>query len=45
MTFKEWLKQKKGIDADEKNLFEYMDDYYDDYLAYMRGTKDGCAPK
>lgn len=45
MTFKEFLKIKKGIDTDSRNVFEFMDDYYDEYLAFLRGIKDGCGPK
>ncbi len=45
MTFLEFLKIKKGIDMEGKNMFEFMDDYYDEYLMYLRGVKDGCGPK
>lgn len=45
MTFKEFLKIKKGIDTDSKNVFEFMDDYYDEYQDFLRGIKDGCGPK
>lgn len=45
MTFKEFLKIKKGIDTTDRNVFEFMDDYYDEYMAYLRGVKDGCGPK
>ncbi|MCC6502362.1 MAG: hypothetical protein IT362_04410 [Deltaproteobacteria bacterium] len=45
MTFKEFLKIKKGIDTDGKDVFEFMDDYYDEYMAFLRSTKDGCGPK
>lgn len=45
MTFKEFLKIKKEIEVDDKNIFEYMDDYYDEYMMYLKGVKDGCGPK
>lgn len=45
VTFLEFLKQKKGINTDGKNMFEFMDDYYDEYLSFLRGVKDGCGPK
>ncbi|MBI1912365.1 MAG: hypothetical protein HYS21_10235 [Deltaproteobacteria bacterium] len=45
MTFIEFLKVKKEIDTEGRNVFEFMDDYYDEYLMYLRGTKDGCGPK
>ena len=45
MTFIEFLKVKKEIDVDRKKAMDYMDDYYDEYLMYLRGVKDGCAPK
>ena len=31
MTFKGFLKIKKGIDTDGRNVFEFMDEYYDEY--------------
>lgn len=43
MTFLEYLKLKKGIETDGKNVFEFMDEYYDEYLAFLRGVKDGCG--
>ena len=42
MTFHEFLKVKKGIDPKGKNLAELMDEYYDEYIEFMRGKKDGC---
>lgn len=45
MTFKEYLKLKKGIDTEGKDVFEFMDDYYDEYMAFLKGVKDGCGPK
>ena len=45
MTFLEFLKIKKGIDTDGKQMFEFMYDYYDEYLLYLRGVKEGCGPK
>ncbi len=44
MTFLEFLKRKKGIDMEGKEIFEFMDEYYDEYLAFLRGDKDGCGP-
>lgn len=45
MTFLDYVKIKKGIDPEGKDLNDLMDDYYDDYLMYLRGTKEGCGPK
>lgn len=45
MTFLQYVKQKKGIDPEGKDLNELMNEYYDDYLMYLRGVKDGCGPK
>ncbi len=45
MTFLEFLKIKKKIDTDGKNVFDFMDEYYDEYLIYLKQTKDGCGPK
>lgn len=45
MTFKEFLKIKKGLDTEGKNVFEFMDDYYDEYMDFLKGVKDGCGPK
>lgn len=43
MTFIEYLKIKKGIDTEGKNAFDFMDEYYDEYMEYLRGVKDGCS--
>ncbi|GMR05264.1 MAG: hypothetical protein BMS9Abin24_064 [Thermodesulfobacteriota bacterium] len=43
MTFMEYLKVKKKIDTEGKQPFEFMDEYYDEYLDYLRGMKDGCS--
>ncbi|MEK6791112.1 MAG: hypothetical protein AABY45_05355 [Deltaproteobacteria bacterium] len=43
MTFLEFLKVKKNINMDGKQIFEFMDDYYDEYLAFLKGVKDGCG--
>ncbi len=43
MTFLEFLKVKKGIATDGKHISEFMDDYYDEYLAFLKGVKDGCG--
>lgn len=45
MTFKEFLKQKKGIDTTAIDTMEFMDEYYDEYTAYLSNVKDGCSPK
>lgn len=45
MTFLQYVKQKKGVDPEGKDLNELMNEYYDDYLMYLRGVKDGCGPK
>lgn len=45
MTFIEFLKIKKGIETERKNALDFMDEYYDEYLMFLRGVKDGCAPK
>lgn len=44
MTFKEFLKVKKGLDTEGRNVFEFMDEYYDEYMEFLRGVKDGCSP-
>ncbi len=43
MTFTEFLRQKKGIDPDGKDLGELMDEYYDEYTEMLRHLKDGCG--
>jgi len=43
MTFTEFLKVKKGIDPEGKNLADLMDDYYEEYQEYLMGVKDGCG--
>jgi hypothetical protein len=43
MTFTDFLKKKKGIDIEGKDLNELMDEYYDEYLMFMKGVKDGCS--
>ncbi|MBI5810725.1 MAG: hypothetical protein HZB21_06020 [Deltaproteobacteria bacterium] len=45
MTFTQFLKVKKGIDPDGKDLDDLMDEYYDEYTGYLREVKDGCGPK
>ncbi len=46
MTFIQYLKMKKGIeDAESRDLNELMDDYYDEYLMFLKGIKDGCGTK
>ncbi len=43
MTFIEFLKKRKKIDPEGKDLDELMDEYYDEYIAFMRTLKDGCG--
>ncbi|MDH4226807.1 MAG: hypothetical protein OEV59_03500 [Deltaproteobacteria bacterium] len=43
MTFIEFLKKKKDIDPDTRDLDELMDEYYEEYKAFMTGLKDGCG--
>ena len=45
MTFAQFLKLKKGIDPEGKDLGDLMDEYYDEYTLFLRGVKDGCGPK
>ena len=45
MTFKEFLKQKKGIDTSRVDPMDFMDEYYDEYTEYLASLKDGCNPK
>ncbi len=44
MTFTQYLKAKKGIDPDSKEMSDLMDEYYDDYMEYLSKLKDGCGP-
>jgi hypothetical protein len=43
VTFAEFLRIKKGIDIDGKDLSEFMAVYYDEYAEYLKGLKDGCG--
>ena len=43
MTFLEFLKIKKDIDAAEGDLDELMDEYYDEYSDFLATIKDGCS--
>lgn len=45
MTFTQYLKVKKGVDPEGKDLDDLMDEYYDEYTEYLLGLKDGCGPK
>ncbi|MDP2682350.1 MAG: hypothetical protein Q8P28_06025 [Deltaproteobacteria bacterium] len=45
MTFKEFLKQKKGIDTSNVDPMDFMDEYYDEYTEYLSNVKDGCGPQ
>lgn len=44
MTFNEYLKVKKGIDPESRDLMDLMDEYYDEYQDFLMGVKDGCGP-
>ncbi len=44
MTFAEFLKIKKSIDPEGKDMMDLMDEYYDEYQDYLKGVKDGCGP-
>ena len=43
MTFKEFLKQKKDIDWEGKDLADLMDEHYEEYTEFMGKQKDGCS--
>lgn len=43
MTFLQYLKIKKGIDPEGKDLGELMNEYYDEYTSFLMGVKDGCG--
>lgn len=45
MTFTQYLKTKKEIDPEGKDLAELMDEYYDEYQDFLMGVKDGCSPE
>ena len=45
MTFNQYLKVKKGLNPEGKDLTELMDEYYDEYQEYLNGLKDGCGPE
>ncbi len=44
MTFMQFLKIKKEIDPEGKDLDDLMDDYYEEYQDFLKGVKDGCGP-
>ncbi len=44
MTFTQYLKIKKEIDPDSREMSDLMDEYYDDYMEYLSKLKDGCGP-
>ncbi len=44
MTFTQYLKAKKDVDPDSREMSDLMDEYYDDYMEFLRGLKDGCGP-
>ncbi len=43
MTFTEFLKVKKEIDPEGKNLADLMDDYYEEYQDFLMSIKEGCG--
>ena len=43
MTFLEFLKIKKDINAVEGDLDELMDEYYDEYSNFLQTLKEGCS--
>ncbi len=43
MTFMEFLKVKKKIEPEGKNLADLMDDYYEEYQEFLMGIKEGCG--
>jgi hypothetical protein len=43
VTFTEFLRIKKGIDSDGKDISEFTAVYYDEYVEYLKGLKDGCG--
>ncbi len=45
MTFLEYLRVKKGLDTEKRDFGELMDRYYDEYIEYLQGVKDGCGPE
>ncbi len=44
MTFVQFLKVKKEINAEGQDLDELMEEHYAEYNAYMMSLKDGCGP-
>ncbi|MFQ5466282.1 MAG: hypothetical protein ACE5EI_10175 [Thermodesulfobacteriota bacterium] len=44
MTFNEFLKVKKEIDPEGRDMADLMDEYYDEYQEYLLGLKEGCGP-
>ena len=45
MTFIEFLKIKKEIDPEGRDLSELTDEYYEEYTEYLMAQKDGCGPE
>lgn len=48
MTFMQYLKIKKGVDTEGKDLMDLMEEYeeyYEEYMQHLRGIKDGCSTK
>jgi hypothetical protein len=43
MTFIEYLKHKKNIDAMGADMTELMDEYYEEYREFLLKFKDGCG--
>ncbi|MFQ5441369.1 MAG: hypothetical protein ACE5EB_01440 [Thermodesulfobacteriota bacterium] len=44
MTFLQFLKIKKEIETEGKDLGDLMDEYYEEYTEFLKGVKDGCGP-
>jgi len=45
MTFLQYLQIKKKIDTKDKDLMDLTDEYYDEYMDFLKGMKDGCSQK
>lgn len=45
MTFIEFLKVKKDIDPEARDMDELMAEHYDEYTDYLMHLKEGCDPE
>lgn len=43
MTFIEFLKIKKKVDPEVRDMDELMNDYYDEYTEFLMTLKEGCS--